>query len=250
MRRNAIMILLAAVAAVCSCQERTPEPFMDINGVYFNNLSPVMALTDSLDYTFVYEVSDRLEVPVRIQLLGRPSEADRPVTVKVSSDCAAEGVDYILPDSPILPAGASEMTYDLTLLRTEALKNERKMICLEVCANEYFDLPVTQMEQTSGTVSLVTMRVYFSDMFTKAPAAWDENLVGEFTQQKFELICRVLDIDPADFNDPSVMTLARLLFISTEMSAYVVGEKEKRDAGQEYDREAFDPQTGEPLNFR
>ena len=87
-------------------------------------------------------------------------------------------------------------------------------------------------------------------MFTKAPAAWEENLVGEFTQQKFELACEVLDIDPADFNDPSVMTLAKMMYISSEMSAYIAGEIEKKENGQEYDADAFDPETGEPLSFR
>ena len=87
-------------------------------------------------------------------------------------------------------------------------------------------------------------------MFTKAPAAWEKNLVGEFTQQKFELICDVLNIDPADFNDPGVMTLAKMLYISTEMSAYVEAEVQKKEAGLEYDEDAFDPQTGEPLSFR
>ena len=87
-------------------------------------------------------------------------------------------------------------------------------------------------------------------MFTKAPAAWDANLVGVFTQQKFELICKVLAIDPADFNDPSVITLAKLLYISAEMSAYVEEQVKMKGAGQLYDENAFDKGTGEPLNFR
>jgi hypothetical protein len=124
------------------------------------------------------------------------------------------------------------------------------MIHLTLHANEHFDLPVAKMEQIADTVSIVDVRIYFSDMFTKAPAAWDENLLGEFTQQKFELICKVLQIDPADFNDPSVITLAKMLYISAEMTAYVAEQKENKDAGKEYDKDAFDPQTGEPLTFR
>lgn len=250
MRRFAIFIALAALVSVSSCEERTPAPFMDISGVYFNNLSSTMTVTDSLDLTFVYESSDRMEVPVAVQLMGRTSASDRPVSISVTSPDAEEGVDYILPENAVMPAGAYGMTYGVTLLRTEALKSGRKMICLEIRANGFFDLPVREMAQVADTVSLLSLKIYFSDMFTQAPEAWDENLVGEFTQQKFELICRVLEIDPADFNDPGVMTLARLLFISAEMTAYIAGEKEKKDAGLEYDMDAFDPQTGEPLNFR
>jgi hypothetical protein len=209
-----------------------------------------MSVTDSLDLTFVYEASDEMEVPVKVQLLGRSADQDRPLAVTVSSDNAREGVDYVLPQQAVMPAGASSVDYVVVLKRTDALKSERKMIHLTLHANEHFDLPVSKMEQIADTVSIVDVRIYFSDMFTKAPAAWDENLLGEFTQQKFELICKVLQINPADFNDPSLITLAKMLYISAEMTAYVAEQKENRDAGKDYDRDAFDPKTGEPLTFR
>lgn len=236
--------------ALTACQERNPELFKDINGIYFNNTSSTMSVTDSLDLTFVYEAGDEMEVPVKVQLLGRSAEYDRPIAVTVYSENAHEGVDYILPDQAVMPAGASSVDYIVVLKRTPAIKQERKMIHLTLHANEHFDLPVSRMEQIADTVSIVDVRIYFSDMFTKAPAAWDRNLLGEFTQQKFELICKVLQIDPDDFNDPAVITLAKMLYISAEMTAYVAEQKESRDAGMEYDRAAFDSQTGEPLTFR
>ena len=241
---------MLSLLTLVACQERTPEFFQDITGVYFNNTSATMSVTDSLDLTFVYEAGDEMEVPVKVQLLGRSADQDRPLAVTVSSDNAQEGVDYVLPQQAVMPAGASSVDYVVVLKRTDDLKSERKMIHLTLHANEHFGLPVLKMEQIADTVSIVDVRIYFSDMFTKAPAAWDENLLGEFTQQKFELICKVLHIDPADFNDPSVITLAKMLYISAEMTAYVTEQKENRDAGKDYDKEAFDPKTGEPLTFR
>jgi hypothetical protein len=249
MKRRYITYMLLFLA-LTACQERNPELFKDINGIYFNNTSSTMSVTDSLDLTFVYEAGDEMEVPVKVQLLGRSAEYDRPIAVTVYSENAREGVDYILPDQAVMPAGASSVDYVVVLKRTPALKQERKMIHLTLHANEHFDLPVSRMEQVADTVSIVDVRIYFSDMFTKAPAAWDKNLLGEFTQQKFELICKVLQIDPDDFNDPAVITLAKMLYISAEMTAYVAEQKESRDAGMEYDRAAFDSQTGEPLTFR
>ena len=82
-----------------------------------------------------------------------------------------------------------------------------------------------------------------------APVAWDANLVGEFTQQKFELICSVLDVDPGDFNDPSRVTLAKLLYISAEMTYYVREQVRNKENGLEYDQRAFDNRTGLPLVF-
>ena len=241
---------MLSLLALVACQERTPEFFQDITGVYFNNTSATMSVTDSLDLTFVYEAGDEMEVPVKVQLLGRSADQDRPLAVTVSSDNAQEGVDYVLPQQAVMPAGASSVDYVVVLKRTDALKSERKMIHLTLHANEHFDLPVSKMEQIADTVSIVDVRIYFSDMFTKAPAAWDENLLGKFTQQKFELICKVLQINPADFNDPSLITLAKMLYISAEMTAYVAEQKENRDAGKDYDKDAFDPKTGEPLTFR
>lgn len=242
------MIYIVLGTLLMACQERHPAIFDNINGVYFNNLSGTMSVTDSLDYTFVYQAGDELEVPVKVQLVGRPSETDRPFNVTVSSDNAVEGVDYVLPSAAVLPAGASKVDYVVTLLRTPALKSERKMLTLEIFANEHFDLPVTEIVQVGDTVSTLSCRIYFSDMFTKSPAAWDKNLIGDFTQQKFELICKVLDIDPADFNDVTVITLAKQLFISQEMTAYVNEQIQNKAAGEEYDEQAFDA-SGEPLKF-
>ena len=250
MKIKAIYSLFVALAVFCACQEVNPPHFIDINGVYFNNRTGSMTLTDSLSLTFVYEQEDQVQVPVAIQLVGRPADNDRPLSVTCESDNAVEGVDFILPESPVLPAGASSVEYPVILKRTPALKSQTKDITLYIHENEYFTLPVTQVVQLGDTVTVLSCRIYFSDMFTKSPAAWEENLIGKFTQQKFELICKVLKINPADFNDPSVVTLAKMLYIGAEMTAYVEAETEKKNAGEAYDAEAFDPETGEPLKYR
>ena len=247
--KHTIIGLLSTLLILVSCEERNPDLFMDISGVYFNNTSGLMAVTDSIDITFVYEAADVIEVPVKVQLLGRTADVHRLFGISVTSDNAIEGVDYTLPQQAMLPAGQSSVDYVVKLKRTTALKSEKKMIHLQIHENEVFGLPVSHIVQVSDTVSILDYRIYFSDMFTKAPSAWEENLLGTFSQQKFELICRVLDINPADFNDPSIMTLAKQLYICTEMTAYVQGETAKKNAGQSYDKDAFDPNTGAPLKF-
>lgn len=244
------IMIAAAFLGLAACEERNPEHFADVTGVYFNNTTGLMSVTDSLDLTFVYEASDVMEVPVKVQLLGRAVDYDRPLDISVTSDNAEAGRDFILPAEPVLPAGASSMDYVVTLLRTDALKTQKKSLTLELHGNEHFSLHVSELAQISDTVSVVSFRIFFSDMFTTAPSAWDEKLIGKFTQQKFELICKVLDINPADFNDLAVITLAKLLYIATEMTAYVQDQAALKAAGAAYDAEAFDPATGEPLTFR
>lgn len=247
--KRIIIYTIAAILMTTACQHVNPILFGELSGVYFNNLSGTMSLVDSLDVTFVFESADEVEIPVRLQLVGKTADYDREVGVVVHSKNAMPGVDYVLPEKAYIPAGAAYGNYMVTLKRTPSLKQERKMIELEVFANENFTLPVTEMVQVSDTVSTLRYRIYFSDMFTKAPVAWDANLVGEFTQAKFELICDVLDIDPNDFNDASKITLAKLMYISTEMTYYVREQVRKRDAGESYDVNAFDPSTGLGLVF-
>lgn len=246
MRLRYILLLLPLLM---SCMESRPDFFQDITGVYFNNTSGTMIVSDSIDVTFVYETGNVVEVPVRVQLLGRAAGQDRTLGITVTSENAEEGRDYILPQQAVMPAGASWTDYIIRLNRTEALKSEKKVIAVELHANDYFDLPVSHIIQPGDTVSTLVFKISFSDMFTKAPAAWDENLVGNFTQQKFELICKVLDIDPEDFNDSGKITLAKLLYISAEMTAYVREQVERKATGQTYDEDAFDRETGEPLTF-
>lgn len=209
-----------------------------------------MLLQDSIDVTFVYESGDDMEIPVKIQLLGRPVDESRPVDIRVSSENAVEGTDYVLSDKVEIPAGASGVNYIVTLKRTESLKTMKKTIYMELRANDYFALPVTEEIQAGGdTVSTLRYRIIFSDMFTSAPVAWEENLLGAFSQQKFELICDVLDVAPADFNDVSVMTFAMQVYISSEMTQYVKEQEEKKNAGEEFDENAFDG-NGDPLTFK
>ena len=77
MNRLLPYILISFLAVLTSCRERNPELFQDITGVYFNNRTGSMAVSDSLDVTFVYEAGDVIEVPVRVQLLGRAVDRDR-----------------------------------------------------------------------------------------------------------------------------------------------------------------------------
>lgn len=249
MKRNITYILMTLLLALSACQERHPILFGDVSGVYFNNLSGSMSVIDSIDVTFVYEATDELEVPVRVQLVGKVADYDREVKIVVDSENALKDVDYVLPPKSFIPSGAAYMDYIVILKRTPALKSEKKTLRLEICANEYFALPVTEMIQIADTVSTLYYNISFSDMFTKAPATWDANLVGEFTQQKFELICKVLEIDPDDFNDGSKITLAKLMYISTEMTYYVKEQTLNKAAGNDYDEMAFDAVTGQPLIF-
>ncbi len=248
-----ILTLGLAVLFLISCEEKQPPLFGDITGLYFNNKDKG-TVVESTSVTFVYEDSDRMDIPVAIQLMGRISDADRNFSIAVSSDNAEEGVDYILPESALFPAGASDFGYVVTLMKTEALKSESKTLYLELRENENFSLPVTELDQASGKVSLVKFRIEFSNRFSEAPASWDKGLLGKFSQQKFELIIKVLGIDRSDFNNPEKMPLSRQAYISAEMTAYVEAQLALYKAGKECDMDIFEdsenPDPDKVLTFK
>ncbi len=252
--RKIIYTTLLLAGCLSACDERVPAAFEEIEGVYFNNranISSNSALLDSTNLTFVYESSDEMKVPVKIQLLGRPAEQARPIELRVTSQDAVEGVDYVLPPKAELPAGAATFNYVVTLKRTAALKNTAKTIRLEILPNDYFSLPVPAEVQVNGdTVSTLHYRIVYSDMFTAPPVAWEKDLIGEFSPQKFELICKVIpSIAPADFNDVSKITPSKQMYIYNTMTKYVKREIAKRDRGEKFDEDVLDAKTGEPLSF-
>lgn len=243
-----LLIGAMAIVGLGSCSEQNPDVFEDINGVYFNNRTNTNVLQDATNVTFVYQKGDEMQVPVKIQLVGRPSEQAREIALTVTSDDAQEGVDYTLPEKAEMPAGATVFEYVITLKRTAVLKTQLKHIKLSLQPNANFMLPVTQEVMANGdNVTTLAYTIAFSDQFTTAPKAWGSEL-GVFTQQKFELACRVLDLDPADFNDNSKMTLAMLNYVSAQMQLYVRQQQTLRLNGEAYDADAFDAQ-GNPLQF-
>ncbi len=243
-----IGILILALAA-SACTERHPMLFGDITGVYFNNRSAGVYSAER-NVTFVYEDEDEMQIPVTVQLVGRPAMEDREVYITAVSDDATEGTDYRLPEKAVLPAGASSFEYIVTLIRTEAIRTDAKTIVLEVHANDSFSLPVREMVQASGNVTALKYSIVFSDMFTEPPVTWEKNILGDFSQQKFELICKVVEnVKRSDFNDYEKMTLSFQVYIFNEMRIYIKDELAKKEAGEEYDEDIIDKETGEPVAF-
>lgn len=246
---NIIIVSLLSVFGLISCREENPLSFGDVTGIYFNNRS-AGNLTDTTAYTFVYESKDRLTVPVKVQLLGKPADRDRVVDIQASSENAVENTDYILPSEAVLPKGEVSFDYEVVLLRTDALKEGTKSLLLTIRENENFRTPISEMAAASGNVSTLDFRIDFTDTFSEPPATWEDELLGDFSQQKFELICKVVEgVEPSDFNDSEKMGLSRISFISSEIRQYVKEEYEKKQAGEKYDTDIIDKTTGEPLSF-
>ena len=251
MKKKHIIHSAALLLGLClaGCKESLPDNFGAIEGIYFYNQLTDRTVVDSAAYTFIYEDADVLEVPVRLQLVGRAAAQPRAVDVRVTSQDAEEGTDYTLGGEAVLPAGSVSFDYVVTLKRTDILKEKTKNLLLELRANENFIIPFTSQVQSGGdTVSAVTFKINFSDQFTAPPAGWRSLFVGPFSQQKFELICDVMEIPRADFNEVGKITNAKWLYIESRMINYVRDQEELKAGGESYDERAFD-ENGNPLQF-
>ncbi len=251
MKKNHIVYSAALLAGLClaGCKESLPDNFGAIEGIYFDNRLANNTVIDSAAYTFIYEDADVLEVPVRVQLVGRASAQPRAVDIRVSSPDAVEGTDYTLGGEAVLPAGSVSFDYVVTLRRTAILQQQTKNLLLELRANDNFIIPFTSQLLSGGdTVSAVTFRINFSDQFTAPPVGWRQIFVGAFTQQKFELMCDVMQLPRADFNQAGKISEAKWLYIQSRMVVYVKDQQDLRSSGQPYDERAFD-ENGEPLKF-
>ena len=221
-----LWITILFVAGISSCKEDEPALYNAVNGIYFNNRASDNSLLDSTSYTFVYNEEDTASIRIIVQSVGEQSSEDRPVAIQVTSEDAVEGTDYILPEKCVLPANQSQFEYVIILKRTAVLQEEVKTLHFKISANDYFELPVTQevVDATNNiATSMIDFKIEFSDMYTTPPAAWvDETICGKFSPKKLDLINQVLGIPKADFNDPSIITLAKFNFINATMGAHVL----------------------------
>lgn len=193
MKKKHIIHSVALLLGLClaGCKESLPDNFGAIEGIYFYNQLTDRTVVDSAAYTFIYEDADVLEVPVRLQLVGRAAAQPRAVDVRVTSQDAEEGTDYTLGGEAVLPAGSVSFDYVVTLKRTDILKEQTKNLLLELRANENFIIPFTSQVQSGGdTVSAVTFKINFSDQFTAPPAGWRSLFVGPFSAAEIRTYLR------------------------------------------------------------
>lgn len=83
MKKKHIIHSAALLLGLClaGCKESLPDNFGAIEGIYFYNQLTDRTVVDSAAYTFIYEDADVLEVPVRLQLVGRAAAQPRAVDV-------------------------------------------------------------------------------------------------------------------------------------------------------------------------
>ena len=221
------LVCLALCAVMTACDERTPDLYSAPNGIYFNNRTATNQLLDSTALTFVYSADDvmSMDVPVAVQSIGRQTDYDRPVNIRVYSDNAEEGVDYELMTPAVLPAHTSSFNYVIRVKRTAAIRTEVKSIYLELFSNDEFTtiLGIPEADGKTQTPGMLKYRIDFADFYSTAPLGWRAEYVGAFSERKLRLLWKLFDtvVDRADYNVPGRIPFNRWIYLQREVENYM-----------------------------
>lgn len=165
--------------------------------------------------SFALLLDDTLTVTTTVYLLGQPSDVDRTYAVDVLSTApdgdtladgtttypvvpAVEGEDFFLDDL-VIPAGATEATLSINILRTEKMLDSCYVrIALRLAENDEFDVMADDSTRTSSIIT-PSYYYYITDGEPSCPlwwkptstaaTGWDYDL-GNFYPDKFR---RLLD---------------------------------------------------------
>ncbi|MCT4589355.1 MAG: DUF4843 domain-containing protein [Carboxylicivirga sp.] len=124
---------------------------------------------DSIEYSFAMELAEvttyDLKIPMAIS--GIAAQTDRYYTVELVGDestVSAEDWDISSIDKPVFKKGVMFDTLKVKLNRTSVLKEEKKIMVLQLKANDQFEL---------GREDLLKIKIIISDILI-APVWWED----------------------------------------------------------------------------
>lgn len=178
---------LSVITILCcwliSCSKDAVDEYGETNYVYLAKDSADIKEVEPIEYSFAFHPGAEMDtVPVLVKLIGRLSDQDRLVTLKVeASQTTALTGDYQLPAPMVLRAGRAVDTIALVLHNSDRLKTGKFKIRLVLEANEHFQ---------PGPPANRYIDITFSDMIAR-PGWWDNvvetNFLGRYSDAKYRL---------------------------------------------------------------
>lgn len=186
--------------------------------------------TDTTRFSFTYVDSkyDKQTQKINIKTIGKVYDYDRVVNIKFTLTNAVEGVDFEpFEEQYVIKAGETTLVIPITMIRTEALQTEEKVIDMELLNNEFFKT-YYDFGSNDRTTWVKTDRLkqtlIFSEFMTQRPQQWNPYVLGTFSPKKFKLICDIMGIEREKFLDASYMGY-RTSYIGKFMKKYLADEK-------------------------
>ena len=222
-----------SVIRVNACKKENIPTFDAAPSIYFiatSHLSP-KTVTDSTLATFGYaadNVTDTV-VSLLVNVLGKTASVDRVYKVVVldSRTTAKAGFNYDLPQNPVIRAGFSTDSLNITIHRTPDILYNPLTLVLQLEPNENFktDMTMDSLDAISGKPVYYTIfRVIMQDGLTK-PWLWSQAsyYFGTFSPKKLKLIHTVTGM-PLDALS-SYDYYANWTFWATMTNRYLLDQK-------------------------
>lgn len=223
MKRYQIIILFVLFCIGYGCDSEY-ETYSGEDVIYMNETTD----TTRFSFTYVDSKYDRQTQKINIKTIGKVYDYDRIVNIKFSLTNAVEGVDFEpFAEQYVIKAGETTLVIPITMIRTEALQTEEKVIDMELQDNEYFKT-YYDFGSNDRTTWIKTNRLkqtlIFSEFMTQRPQQWNPYVLGTFSPKKFKLICDIMGIEREKFLDASYMNY-RTSYIGKYMKKYLADEK-------------------------
>ena len=187
--------ILLALISLCfwGCSEDEIKPYIGEQYLYFSQLKD--SEEENIEVSFNnYPTSDQITVKIGLSLIGKPFAENTHYKVGVVTEDEskdkiknADQKNYRLLDSPMFKAGLSSDTLEVTLIKTEDLKENVKL-CLKLLPNEYFKGSIPEYEQ---------IKIIFNNIISK-PLWWTNDVtklyLGTYSRKKYEEFVRCTNV--------------------------------------------------------
>lgn len=178
-------ILLALLPlCLCACSEDGIKPYNGGQYLYFNQFKDNEEEVINVSFNN-YPANDEVVVKIGLALIGKPFEKDTPYKLVVVNEEVKDGEtpnalpeNYRLPESPVFKAGVSEDVLEVTLVKTDNLKEDVRL-CLRLESNEYFTGSMPRFDQ---------IEIVFNNVVSK-PLWWNNEVtklfLGTYSRKKY-----------------------------------------------------------------
>ncbi|SKB38796.1 protein of unknown function [Sphingobacterium nematocida] len=240
------MVWISTVLVSC---DKDLTPYQGKEGIYFAVQYGAWNRNESVWPYYNYSTIPFSKVSVadttillKVMVTGKLYDFDRPFTVEINPDSTTAILNtHFKPLATTfnIPANSNFTYIPITLLRAADIKTEMKQIGLRLVPNDKLALSFPEWDAIPGydkgsdpivnefDASLHSIRI--TDWMVK-PAIWSGSVGanhleignwGEFSEDKMELICQVMNLNYSQFENTDTMPLALIILITREMSAYL-----------------------------
>ena len=214
MKRFLIIPLLLSGLFWTGCQKDL-DTYHGESGIYFDHIKDQNLLrADTIPFAWGQVTGGILEqkIALQIDLIGNVADHDRkfqvtvaesivPEALKGEMQVAVEGVDYLPFETEcMIPANEVSTNLEITLLRTEALQTESRILTVKLQeSDELKFLYSRELTDEAGNRRRIDLqRVIVMDETLPRPDWWWGNIndiFGEYSMKKAITICDVMGID-------------------------------------------------------